>query len=163
VFDFIHDSTSFAPVSLMQASDGSFYGTTDPELFEFSSDLAGSVFRVDSSGNFTTVYSFAGGQNGVGPQNLIQSSNGNFYGYTAGFDPSPDQGSVFKLTTDGTLTTLYSFHATDASADGYVVQPTSLTESSNGRLYGTTIHGGVAGSGSVFEIDEPAAPVRKVH
>src|SRR5207249_2555117 len=47
--------------SLIQASDGSFYGTTS---YGGASDH-GTVFNVDAAGRLTTLHSFAGGSDGA--------------------------------------------------------------------------------------------------
>jgi uncharacterized repeat protein (TIGR03803 family) len=61
-------------------------------------------------------------------------------------------GTVFKITPSGTLTTLHSFDYTDGA------EPNALVQGANGNFYGTTIGGGTGGnadnapSGTVFEI-----------
>jgi len=69
----------------------------------------GSVFKIDTDGNFSTVYSFTGGADGgflYGGLDI--DSDGTLYGSTANGGTS-NAGTVFKLTQDGTLTTLYTF------------------------------------------------------
>jgi uncharacterized repeat protein (TIGR03803 family) len=87
---------------------------------------------------------------------LIQAADGNFYGVTAiggtGTDCTNGCGTVFQITTAGTLTTLHSFQGTDGSgSQGGLIQAT------NGVLYGTTYAGGTNGDGTVFSITTAGA------
>ena len=66
--------------SLIQATDGNFYGTTPDGGSGF-----GTVFRMTPSGTVTVLHDFAGGTDGADPEaSLIQATDGNFYGTTAG-------------------------------------------------------------------------------
>ena len=56
--------------------------------------------------------------------------------------------AVFKLASDGTLTTLYGFTSTDIT--GGPAGP--LTLASDGNFYGTATHGGANGSGTVYKM-----------
>lgn len=96
---------------------------------------------------FTTLVNFDG-SNGAGPvyMALIQGTDGKLYGTTTAGGIG-GYGTVFKMTRQGTLTTLHSFAMTDGShPEGALVQAT------NGSFYGTASLGGVNGSGTVFEI-----------
>ena len=148
------------PWGLVQGTDGNFYGTT------FQGGLygndGGTVFKFTPAGTLTTLYSFcslAGCPDSSQPYaGLIQGSDGNFYGTTVGRGAeATDQGSVFKITPAGTLTTLYSFCSQAGCADG--AQPyAGLIQGSDGNFYGTTGLGGLGGpvstfgGGTVFEI-----------
>jgi uncharacterized repeat protein (TIGR03803 family) len=79
---------------------------------------------------------------------LIQGSDGNLYGTTSA-GGSSGQGTIFKVTPDGTLTVLYSF---SSSADGGYAPYSALIQGSDGNLYGTTADGGANGGGTVFKI-----------
>jgi uncharacterized repeat protein (TIGR03803 family) len=91
---------------------------------------------------------------------LIQGTDGNYYGTTAGGGTSKrctyfntlGCGTVFKITSDGTLTTLHSFDL----IDGYNPQA-GLVQATNGDFYGSTAWGGasdkcVNGCGTIFVI-----------
>jgi uncharacterized protein (TIGR03437 family) len=95
---------------------------------------------------FTILASFDG-TNGVGPIDaLIQGADRNFYGTTSGGD-----GTVFRITPAGEITTLYSFCSLPACADG--VQPfAGLVQASDGTFYGTTQGGGTNDHGTVFKL-----------
>ena len=141
---------------LVQGTDGDFYGTTA----QGGSYSGGTVFRITPGGALTTLYNFcaqtncADGETPYAP--LIQAADGDFYGTAVagggicGFFSS---GTIFKITPDGTLTTLESSCEPEAP----------LIQGSDGNLYGTTFTGGnsntsacyavfSAGCGTVFEI-----------
>ena len=118
-------------------------------------------FLLVSMGNtpaqtLTTLANFNGsnGDNPDGP--LIQASDGNFYGTTSsgvGFN-----GSIFKMTPGGTLTSLYEFCLQPNCTDGAF--PTGgLVQAADGNFYGTTSQGGTSsncslqyGCGTLFKI-----------
>jgi len=142
---------------LVQASDGNFYGTTTGG----GANGAGTVFKVTPAGRLTTLYNFCyqgypcsdGGDPYAG---LIQATDGNFYGTTLGGGASGD-GTVFKITPSGTLTTLYNF----GGADGAVPYG-GLIQATDGNFYGTTSGGGASGDGSVFKIT-PSGTLTTLH
>ncbi|HEY0745288.1 MAG TPA: choice-of-anchor tandem repeat GloVer-containing protein [Steroidobacteraceae bacterium] len=123
--------------SLIQASDGDFYGTT----LAGGTSNAGTIFKITPSGTETLLYSFAG----TPYAGLVQGSDGNVYGTTAS-GGSSGRGTVFKITPSGTETLLYSFPA--GSSDPY----TGLIQGSDGNVYGTTGAGGASDDGTVFEL-----------
>jgi uncharacterized repeat protein (TIGR03803 family) len=140
----------FQEDGLTVGMDGNFYGTTD----NGGSHASGTVFKITPGGVLTTVFSF-NGTNGASPQGgLLQARDGNLYG-TTGFGGSlgtnSSFGTIFKLTTNGVLTTLFSFHLTDGK-----VPSTKLIFGNDGNLYGTTMFGGIPGGanglGTVFRI-----------
>src|SRR5258708_4929731 len=103
---------------------------------------------------FTTLHSFDG-TDGAGPYaGLIQATDGNLYGttYQGGVSGA---GTVFQITTGGTLAIPSSF----SGPDGHYPYA-RLTHATDGSLYGTTYLGGVAavgGSGTVFRITTSGA------
>ena len=66
----------------------------------------------------TTLHNFAG-SDGQGPWALIQATNGDYYGTTFGAGAGGG-GTVFKMTPNGTLTTLYNFCSQSGCTDGNV-------------------------------------------
>ncbi len=132
---------------LVQGSDGNFYGTTPFSQASSACPLGcGTVFKVTPGGTLTTLHTFVG-TDGFRPlARMIQGTDGNFYGTTFGGGASPVNGTVFKITPGGVLTTLHSFAGTDgANPYGALVQAT------NGSFYGTTLAGG-GGNGTLFKI-----------
>lgn len=140
---------------LVQATNGNLYGTA----FLGGAHNHGTIFEITPAGKFTTLYSFCARPNctdGARPMAaLIQATDGNLYGTTmAG---TSDNGTIFRITTTGTLTTLYSFCSKPNCADG--AQPlAALTQATNGNFYGTTSGGGSSGNGTVFELSLGLAP-----
>jgi uncharacterized repeat protein (TIGR03803 family) len=126
--------------SLLQGSDGDFYGTTDTG----GTAYRGVVFKIDKHGNETVLYNFTGGSDGAGPfGGLIQDAAGHLYGTTefgGGYSCSDGNGcgTVFELDTTGKETVLYRFTGKRDGMDPLA----GLTMDSAGYLYGTTELGG---------------------
>jgi len=123
--------------ALVQATDGNLYGLTEYGDY-------GRFFRITRDGTFTTLYSFCKDPpsclDGAAPTGLLQGFDGNFYGTTM-VGGANGQGTVFKLTPTGKLTTIYSFCARSHCEDGS--QPAAgLVLGMDGMFYGTTAQGG---------------------
>lgn len=141
---------------LIQGRDGILYGTTE----RGGTNGYGTVFRVTTNGAFTLLHSFGGGGNGAFPTgDLVQASDGDFYGTTAdipviGGGASMGSGTIFKITAAGEFTKLYSF---PGRPEG--VEPIAgLLQASDGRFYGTCM-GGSYGYGMIYRFTVPLAPV----
>jgi uncharacterized repeat protein (TIGR03803 family) len=78
---------------------------------------------------------------------LIQASDGLFYGTTGAGGTNGGWGTIFRMTADGTLSTLYSFAYDDGAYPG-----AGLFQATDGNLYGTTAEGGWGGQGTVFRV-----------
>ncbi len=138
---------------VVQGLDGNFYGTT---AFGGSAGW-GTAFKLTPSGVLTNLHDFCATTctDGAQPSSgLTLGSDGNFYGLTGlgGITyGNAGAGTVFRLTPDGTLTTIYSFCSTDCSTGK---SPSgALVEGTDHNLYGTTAEGGTANLGTVFSID----------
>jgi uncharacterized repeat protein (TIGR03803 family) len=141
---------------LIQSIDGNLYGTTWT-----SANCAdcGEFYKVTPNGKLTDLYDFCSLPNcadGASPQaGLTLGINGNFYGAASGGGASSG-GTIFELTPQAVLTTLYSFCSLPNCADGSF--PTGgLVIARNGNFYGTTEDGGlttycIGGCGTVFEL-----------
>jgi uncharacterized repeat protein (TIGR03803 family) len=94
------------------------------------------------------------GGGGWPPNGLVQATNGDLYGTTQfGRSNSPSGlGTVFRIDTNGTFTSLVSF----AGASGSVPQA-ALAQGSDGFLYGTTRFGGTNQLGNVFRMTSDGA------
>jgi uncharacterized repeat protein (TIGR03803 family) len=142
---------SFPQMSLVQGTDGNFYGTT-PYGGAFARDLGcGTVFKISATGNLTTLYSFDCTDGASPYPGLIRARNGKFYGVTSMRGANGDGGTVFEITPDGKLTTLYNFCSKPNCRDGSTSYGV-LVQATNGNFYGTTSAGGAHGKGTVFEI-----------
>ena len=138
---------------LISDSNGNLYGTTAAG----GAPGYGVVFKLTPGGTYTVLYSFTGGSDGANPAfGLTADNSGNLYGTTPSGGASgcgaSGCGVVFKLTSGGTETVLYTF---TGLGDG-AFPGSGLTADSSGDLFGTTFAGGASGNGTVFEL--PVAP-----
>jgi uncharacterized repeat protein (TIGR03803 family) len=155
------------PQGLIMDSVGNLYGTT-----AFGGDLTctielpygcGVVYRLDSNGNLTSLYSFSDGPGGTLPDGFLTlDASGNLYGATSSggiltYCPDIGCGVLYKLDTSGNETVLYSF--TNRTDGGNPLGHLQLD--SEGNVYGTTYQGGdlscsglrfTLGCGVVFEV-----------
>jgi uncharacterized repeat protein (TIGR03803 family) len=141
---------------LAEGGDGNFYGTTkyggaagcEPPFG------CGTVFKITPAGTLTTLHSFDGNDGANPSAVLVQASDGNFYGTTesGGAGYYGGDGTVFRITPKGKLTTLYSFCVQQGCVDGDAPSA-GLVQASDGSLYGTTASGGGSGAvGTIFKI-----------
>ena len=129
--------------ALLQASDGNFYGTT----YNGGYSKLGTIFKLAVDGTMTCLHNFAGQSEGAHPvAALIQGRDGMLYGTTEEGGPW-NKGTVFKISTTGEFTNLYSFRGLDGSGP-----ESALIQGLDGRFYGTTWDGGLYDKGIVFRI-----------
>jgi uncharacterized repeat protein (TIGR03803 family) len=129
---------------LLLGSDGNLYGVTPTG----GANADGTVFKITTSGTMTTFSTFfsLNGTDGSGAAGgLIEDSSGNFYGTAE--SRGADEGTVFKLTSSGTL----SFATSATMTDG-LIPAAGLILGSDGNYYGTALGGGSANDGTVFMI-----------
>ncbi len=169
--------------SLIEDSDGNLYGTTEgggnasADTCKNPSSFGGcgTVFKLDSTGHETVLYSFCselGCADGSLPvAGLNRDAAGNLYGTTqnGGNDNSicigSGCGTVFKLEPNGHYAVLYKFCSVTGCTDGATPMAGLLLDAT-GNLYGTTLGGGNShhepcenfdsqtdGCGTVFKID----------
>jgi uncharacterized repeat protein (TIGR03803 family) len=135
---------------LVQATNGNFYGTT----LAGGANGKGTVFEITAAGTLTTLYSFCSQPSCADGElpyaGLVQATNGNFYGTTP-FGGAKLGGTVFEITPQGKLTTLYSFCSQTSCTDGQSPYA-GLVQAIDRNLYGTTYEGGANTDGTVFEI-----------
>lgn len=147
------------PSAVIEGIDGLLYGVTSAG----GAGNMGTVYKVGKSGgNVTPLAEFAGrttaprGSSPVG--RLLRASDGNFYGttYTGGNNDiagGSGNGTIFKVTPGGVLTTLVEFSGTSGSWPGS--RPAGhLHEAGDGMLYGTTSLGGASNKGTAFKVDK---------
>jgi uncharacterized repeat protein (TIGR03803 family) len=160
VFDGTNAASPQAP--LVEATDGNFYGTTfygGNNACSHTITTCGTVFKVTPGGTLTILHTFTGTDGSFPSAGMVQASDGNLYGTTSGGDPGvtyQGPGTVFRITPDGTLTTLYTFCAQGGCADG--ANPEGpLVLATDGNFYGTSRAGGnlapcFGGCGTIFKM-----------
>lgn len=146
-FTGIGGSGEYPSAGLVRDTAGNLYGSATGG--ETGNNGYGVIFRVDTTGTETVLYTFTGmvgdGEYPVG--SLLRDAAGTLYGATNGGGAS-GYGTVFKLDSAGTETVLYSFGGTDGAfpAGG-------LVRDAQGSFYGATYNGGAYGYGAVFKLD----------
>jgi uncharacterized repeat protein (TIGR03803 family) len=84
---------------------------------------------------------------------MTLAEDGTFYGTTIhGGAFGAGEGTIFHVTPDGQLTTLFSFSRTNESGWGPYG---GLTLASDGWVYGTTTFGSAGGAGAIFRFARP--------
>lgn len=147
-------SNGFFPKGkLVQAQNGNFYGATSSGGTTPSS--GGTIFQITPSGVLTTLFSFDPDSNGQFPNgetplgSLVQGPGGFLYGATA-LGGKHNAGALFRISTGGNFRLLHSFCSLQGCADGS--SPTSLIVGIDHNLYGATVSGGGANSGTIFRV-----------
>jgi uncharacterized repeat protein (TIGR03803 family) len=148
---------------LIRDGEGNLFGTTEEGgITTLCGEGCGTVYELETSGNFKVLYSFLGGTDGIGPRApLVIDGHGNLYGTTnAGGTPQQHCfggygdgcGVIFKLSPSGQETILYRFKGeADGGAPGVIVRDEA------GNLYGATGCGGSrlcggGGYGTIYEL-----------
>jgi uncharacterized repeat protein (TIGR03803 family) len=137
------DSDGATPDAGLTYVNGALYGTT----YDGGAKGDGTVFKITTSGTETVLHSFLGGSDGRGPFADLTNVNGVLYGTTQDGGVDFNTGTVFKVTTAGAKSTVYSFvRGSDGS------EPLASLTNVNGVLYGTTYYGGASNKGTIFSL-----------
>lgn len=141
-----HDGSN--PMSELIDVNGTLYGTTP----NGGSANGGTVFSVTTSGAEKVLHSFGNKNDGLNPDAGLANVGGVLYGTTFEGGKGLNGGTVFKITTAGKESVLYSFG--EHASDGY--WPFAPLVSVGGVLYGTTGGGGSQcgslGCGTIFSV-----------
>ena len=132
VHDFPEGSQVYAGV--VQAGDGKLYGVTRMG----GAANTGTVYRMDLSGGFQTIYSFKA-SDGFPRSSLIEGTDGLLYGVTDG-GGAYAAGSVYRISTDGAYAVVYSFGRSGSAPPRTPIG--RLLQGPDGSLFGTTLLGG---------------------
>ncbi len=153
IYSFMGTTDGNNPIGglMLNSADGNIYGTSlggasnDGVIFEFTPNGATAVTP-------TTLYSFSGNDGKYPEAPLVAGNDGQLYGTTVRGGANT-QGTVFKITTTGTLTTLYTFSADNGTGNTDGARPYgTLLLAGNGTFYGTTRYGGASDGGTVFQM-----------
>jgi uncharacterized repeat protein (TIGR03803 family) len=138
---------------VVRDAQGNLYGTTEyggisclpNNPFGPPTPPCGVVFKLDTAGNETVLYSFVIGSGVNPPSGLTMDAAGNFYGVSQ--DDGGSYGYIFKVDAAGQFSVFYEF----ASIIGPMSPFAAPTPDGAGNLYGTTtaIFGG---SGTVYKL-----------
>lgn len=138
VLHYLDSADGTNPGPLLQAMNGSFYGTTTAG----GTNNAGTIFNITTAGQFTVVYNFAAPYGG--PYSLVQGEDGNLYGTLSGpldnVQSGPAYscvavcGTVFKMTPQGSFSVLYDFPVVSAITQG--AQPYALFQGPSDNFFG---------------------------
>ncbi len=136
IYSFLGGLDGNAPVGAMvEGTDGNFYGLTTSN----AAHGYGGVFKMTPDGVETSLYSFTGGADGYAPiGTLVQGTDGNFYGVTRTnlISGLMFYGTIFKVSTNGALTTLYTLNPFVYGDGAYPFA--GLLQSADGNFYGST-------------------------
>lgn len=146
------------PNGSLLALGGKLYGTTAFGGAVACDHYCGTLFEVTTSGSETVLYRFQGGSDGSGPNGPLIAIDGELYGTTGSGGGTSCQGSscghgtVFKATTTGSESVLYSFEGPPDAEDPY-----GRLVGGHRLLYGTAFGGTVCGeyndvAGTLFAV-----------
>jgi uncharacterized repeat protein (TIGR03803 family) len=144
-----HADGAYPNGGLVQGLDGLLYGTTSYGGDNPAPSLpggGGTIYSINpATAVLISIYSFGDDH----PQPLMQATDGNFYSTTTHGSGVEPHGTIFRLTPDGVISTLWTFSGTNGSnPSGALVQYSTSAQA--GHLLGTTSDGGTNGFGTVF-------------
>jgi len=140
-------TSSLTLTGLSQRSDATYMVIVSNAVGIARADASLLVLPVSAVGtSVSSLYYFTGGADGGAPNGLVLASNGVLYGTTESGGASGD-GTIFSITTNGSLQTLVSFNGTNGS-----FPPSALAQGADGNLYGATKMGGASAEGTLFKM-----------
>jgi len=151
----LHDFPAFTsdgvnPYGNLIFAYGNLCGTTE----QGGTHNRGTVFSITTTGTLTVAHNFGDGtvlNDGINPQaGLILGTDGSLYGTTDEGGADGD-GTVFKITSTGTMSIIHSFQDGTVANDGNGPKA-ALLQASDGNLYGTTFRGGASDEGTILKL-----------
>ena len=128
---------------LIQAHDGNLYGTAKMG----GTFGSGVLFKSTLSGTVSILHEFGSADGSAPYAPLLEAHDGVLYGTTSAGGGDADSGTVFKVASDGHVTTVHTFVGPDGATP-----VAGLFQAGDGALYGTTTRGGPGKGGVVFRI-----------
>ena len=139
------DSTDGSqPIGVVSAPNGILYGITrfgGPGTTSYGSgpNDDGTIFKIGLDGKFTSLYAFSSGTVGSYLNSLIVGSDGELYGAANYSNVYTERGTIFKMTPDGKVTSLFIFTDDGEGGIGNSGQyPSNLIQGIDGSLFGTS-------------------------
>jgi hypothetical protein len=178
-FDFVCNGSKTGPCpdgaspnSLIQASDGNFYGTAanSGDKAGGLTRFGGTVFSLTPAGKFTLLHTFVPGANnkfanGSGPISLTEGPDGKLYGITVeggnnpGIEGFYGYGVLFRINKTGSgFQVVHKFCSVGVYCADGVYSAGSLLVGTDGNTYGLTSQGGggagcqFGGCGTIFRV-----------
>ena len=150
VYSFTAQADGGFPQDLIRDAAGNLYGATGGS---YMAGNGGTIFKIDTAGNLTTLYTFPTGTAGTSPRwRLLRATNGLIHGVTQfGGNSSCALGSigcgvVFSLDSTGQEKVLHTFG--QKSGDGE--EPSGALVNVTGSFYGATFYGGTVNTTCSF-------------
>jgi len=141
--------------SLVQASDGKLYGTTQLGGISFN----GVIFSFDpSSSTYTKLKDFDRINGAIPFGSLVQASDGKLYGMTEA-GGSSTVGVIFSFATLSSTYTVLKDLGTNPNGS---FASGSLTQATDGKMYGMTTSGGGNGVGVIFSFEPSSSNYTKL-
>jgi uncharacterized repeat protein (TIGR03803 family) len=154
-------STPVGP--LVQATNEYLYGVTlsgGTGVNRACGDIGtgcGTIFKISTTGAFTTLHEFAGSDGASPAAGLVLASDGNLYGTTDAGGSTKNAGTLFVVSPSGAFATLHYFCSQTDCLDGNSpFMP--LLQATDGTLYGTTRFGGTQTNGIFFSLSRGLRP-----
>ena len=168
LYRFAGGADGAGPNGLIRDAKGNLYGATSGGGMAGCGNYGtcGTIFKLDTTGKHTVLYTFTGGTDGGFPIAVVVDNAGNLYGTTnvgGDLNCNPNSGygtgcgTLFELTAAGDFKVLHAFAG---GKDGEeIASYATLLLDPAGNLYGTTPYGGnqdcsgVPGCGLIFKMN----------
>jgi uncharacterized repeat protein (TIGR03803 family) len=145
---------SYPGGGLTLATNGNYYGTT----VMGGTNNFGVLYSITTAGTLTVLHNFAGGSDGEYPYGPpIQATDGNFYGATSGTPDSSNGATIYKLTSTGVYSVIFTFSESTTGVGVY-----GLVQGSDGDLYAPANADGAYNAGTIVKVST-AGVLKETH